>query len=121
MESKLVEVKITTQVNNISQLRKGVLQGCLLMLLNSEPSYGYAITQRLSTFGFAEIPKGTIYPLLMTMEKKGLLTSRMQDSPDGPKRKYYHLTATGEQARQDFLQDWQALTQNVARIIQSED
>ncbi|WP_125702361.1 PadR family transcriptional regulator [Lacticaseibacillus daqingensis] len=105
---------------NTSQMLKGVLQGCLLMLLADEPSYGYAITQRLNEFGFDTVPKGTIYPLLMTMEKKGLLASTMRASPDGPERKYYHPTPAGLAAKQDFLLDWQILSTNVARIVQLE-
>lgn len=106
---------------NQSQLLKGVLQGCLLMIMHHGPSYGYAITQRLSKFGFGELPKGTIYPLLLTMEKKGLLSSEQVASPDGPRRKYYTLTATGEIARAQFLQDWDGLTHNVATLRRWEE
>ena len=55
-----------------SQMLKGILQGCLLLLINHQPYYGYAISQELSKYGFTDVPKGTIYPLLMNMEKKGL-------------------------------------------------
>ncbi|WP_179394421.1 PadR family transcriptional regulator [Lacticaseibacillus absianus] len=103
---------------NDSQMLKGVLQGCLLMLLHTEPSYGYAITQQLAAHGFAAVPKGTVYPLLMTMAKKGLLESFMQASPDGPERKYYRLTAAGEAERTAFGLSWRALQQNVDEIIE---
>lgn len=76
-----------------SQMLKGILQGCLLILLARKEQYGYAISESLNLFGFENVPKGTIYPLLMTMEKKGLLTSHMRPSPDGPSRKYYAITA----------------------------
>lgn len=102
---------------NDSQMLKGVLQGCLLMLLHAEPSYGYAITQQLAAHGFADVPKGTVYPLLMTMAKKGLLESFMRASPDGPERKFYRLTATGEAEREAFSRSWRALQRNVDGII----
>nr|WP_127848663.1 PadR family transcriptional regulator [Lacticaseibacillus hulanensis] len=100
---------------------KGVLQGCLLIILNDEPSYGYAIMQRLTGFGFGDVPKGTIYPLLLTMERKQLIASTMQQSPDGPERKYYHLTATGQAERQSFIADWHNLQHNVTQVMALED
>ncbi|AKP36895.1 MULTISPECIES: PadR family transcriptional regulator [Leuconostoc] len=100
-----------------SQMLKGILQGCLLILINQRPYYGYAISQELSRYGFADVPKGTIYPLLMSMEKKGLIIGKMQPSKDGPQRKYYHITATGKQARQIFLNKWDTLSLNVNDLI----
>jgi PadR family transcriptional regulator PadR len=104
-----------------TQLLKGTLQGCLLILLSHQKLYGYAISEALSTFGFADIPKGTIYPLLLTMEKKQLLKSERQPSPDGPTRKYYVITAAGKQARDEFIAQWSTLTNNVATLMQKED
>lgn len=52
-----------------SQMLKGILQGCLLMLISDEPMYGYSISQALTQFGFQDVPKGTVYPLLINMEK----------------------------------------------------
>ncbi|MGO0154344.1 PadR family transcriptional regulator [Leuconostoc mesenteroides] len=100
-----------------SQMLKGILQGCLLILINQRPYYGYAISQELSKYGFADVPKGTIYPLLMSMEKKGLIVGRMQPSKDGPQRKYYHITTAGKQARQTFLNKWDMLSLNVNDLI----
>lgn len=107
--------------NETSQMLKGVLQGCLLILLDHSPSYGYAITQRLDDFGFTDVPKGTVYPLLMTMEKKGLLKSEFRESADGPKRKYYSPTTAGQTAKHNFLIEWQQLKINVTSIVNLED
>ncbi|WLV77029.1 PadR family transcriptional regulator [Lacticaseibacillus parahuelsenbergensis] len=100
-----------------SQMLKGILQGCLLILLARKEQYGYAISESLNLFGFENVPKGTIYPLLMTMEKKGLLTSHMRPSPDGPSRKYYAITADGEKAKQTFILQWHDLKSHVDQII----
>lgn len=100
-----------------SKMLKGILQDCLLILINQRPYYGYAISQELSRYGFADVPKGTIYPLLMSMEKKGLIIGKMQPSKDGPQRKYYHITANGKQARQTFLNKWDTLSLNVNDLI----
>ena len=104
-----------------SQMLKGILQGCLLILLSREELYGYAISEALNDFGFVDIPKGTIYPLLMTMERKGLLISHLRPSPDGPSRKYYAVTAEGMAARQTFQQQWSQLKDPVDQLINEED
>jgi PadR family transcriptional regulator PadR len=100
-----------------SQMLKGILQGCLLIMLNEAPMYGYSISQKLAEFGFADVPKGTIYPLLMNMEKKKLVEGRMQDSKEGPKRKYYYLTAAGIQEMKNFMTQWRQLADGVNQLI----
>lgn len=100
-----------------SQMLKGILQGCLLILINHQPYYGYAISQELSKYGFEDVPKGTIYPLLMNMEKKGLITGKNKPSKEGPQRKYYYITSAGNLARKTFLTQWDSLSLNVINLI----
>ncbi|GAA3198428.1 PadR family transcriptional regulator [Lentilactobacillus kefiri] len=106
-----------------SQMLKGILQGCLLMLISDEPMYGYSISQALTQFGFQDVPKGTVYPLLINMEKKGLITGKMQPSKEGPKRKYYYITANGVQEKKQFINQWHTLSSSVNSLIhkRSED
>lgn len=103
-----------------SQMLKGILQGCLLILLSQKELYGYAISQALAQYGFADIPKGTIYPLLLNMEKKGLITSERRASAEGPMRKYYHTTSLGLQAKQIFIADWGILANGVTALLKQE-
>ncbi|MEE8825488.1 PadR family transcriptional regulator [Lentilactobacillus sunkii] len=100
-----------------SQMLKGILQGCLLILISDEPMYGYSISQALTEFGFQDVPKGTIYPLLINMEKKGLIVGKMQPSKEGPKRKYYYMTADGLQEKAQFINQWSTLSSNVNSLI----
>lgn len=100
-----------------SQMLKGIFQGCLLLLINHQPYYGYAISQELSKYGFTDVPKGTIYPLLMNMERKGLIVGKTKPSKEGPQRKYYYITSTGKQARKTFLTQWANLSINVNDLI----
>lgn len=100
-----------------SQMLKGILQGCLLILINQKPYYGYEISQGLSQYGFEDVPKGTIYPLLISMEKKELIFSKMQPSKEGPKRKYYYITENGIQALESFMNQWNQLSLNVNKLI----
>lgn len=104
-----------------TQMLKGILQGCVLIILSRGEYYGYTLSQELEKYGFAEISKGTIYPLLMALEKRGLITSQLRSSPDGPDRKYYQVTSAGTAARHDFVEEWHQLTQHVTQLLTAEE
>lgn len=103
-----------------TQLLKGTLQGCILLILKKQSVYGYALIKLLDDYGFNDIPKGTVYPLLLSMEKKGLIIGEMQPSEDGPQRKYYRLSEAGIIASEDFETDWHQLQATVNAIIKGE-
>ncbi|CAK1230062.1 PadR family transcriptional regulator [Fructobacillus fructosus] len=103
-----------------SQLLKGFLQGILLSILEKQPNYGYGIAIALDEIGLGQVPKGTIYPLLATMEKRGLLTSESRPSPDGPDRKYYLPTQIGIEAKQDFYNQWHQLEKSMDFMMTGE-
>ena len=75
------------------------------------------MAEELSQYGFDAISEGTIYPLLLRMQREGLVTSVRKDSTAGPKRKYYSLTNEGEQALDNFLKRWTQLEKSVNAII----
>ena len=104
-----------------SQMLKGILSGCILVLLSKETLYGYTLGVELAKIGFENIPKGTIYPLLLNLEKKGLIYGESVPSPDGPKRKYYHLTEQGIAEKENFIQEWQLLKTNVEWMLGKDD
>lgn len=106
--------------NRSSQMLKGILSGCILVLLGQETLYGYTLSVKLEKIGFHEIPKGTIYPLLLSLEKKGLIIGKMVPSPDGPSRKYYSLTDEGHTEKRQFIQDWQTLRTNVDTLLEDD-
>ncbi|MDN6640296.1 MAG: PadR family transcriptional regulator [Tetragenococcus sp.] len=101
-----------------SQMLKGVLTGSILLLLSKEELYGYKLSEQLEQFGFTEISKGTIYPLLLSLEKKNLIVGTMRPSDNGPKRKYYSLTKNGYEEKNAFLSQWTVLKNNVDRLIE---
>lgn len=103
-----------------SQMLKGILSGCILVLLSRETLYGYKISTALMAFGFDEVPMGTIYPLLLSLEKKGFIQSQLQPSENGPDRKYYTLTAAGKAEKKAFIKQWQVLSTNVAQLIKED-
>lgn len=104
-----------------SQMLKGILSGCILVLLDKEELYGYTLSERLSDFGFNDIAKGTIYPLLLSLEKKKLILGNFRESDAGPKRKYYELSKAGKQQKDEFVLQWMKLKNNVTNLMKEED
>lgn len=108
------------QQNISSQMLKGILQGVMLMILAKESEYGYGISKKMNKYGLNNIPKGTIYPLLTTMEKHGLIDKKVQASSEGPNRKYYYITQKGEETKTEFVQEWEILQHSVNLLIEEE-
>ena len=88
-----------------AQTKKGVLELCVLSLLQKRDCYGYEISQQLSKR--IDIAGGTIYPILRKLKNDGLLTTYLQEESGGPPRKYYALTSLGREtycrARAEYL------------------
>lgn len=103
-----------------SQLLKGFLQGIMLSILSKKANYGYGIAVTLNEVGLGQVPKGTIYPLLATMEKRSLLQSEIRPSEDGPDRKYYFLTEEGMHAKEEFYSQWAMLEQTMNQMIEGD-
>ena len=97
------------------QLKKGVLELCVLSLLNSSDRYGYELVAEISKC--IEISEGTIYPLLRRLKNEGYVETYLTESNEGPPRKYYKLTEKGEQTRIDFLGEWRDLVSGMEKII----
>ena len=100
-----------------SQMLKGTLEGCILAVMERQETYGYEISQQLERFGFGKIAEGTIYPLLLRLEKNGLAEAVYRQSEVGPRRKYYRLTAAGERELAEFIQNYRALQGAVDNLL----
>ncbi|AXN41912.1 PadR family transcriptional regulator [Peribacillus butanolivorans] len=103
-----------------TQMMKGILDGCLLAIIKDKEVYGYELAEKLEGYGFNSFSEGTIYPLLMRMQKEELVTSTLKKSTAGPKRKYYSLTRKGEQELINFMERWEYLKGNVNRVLNHE-
>ncbi|WP_010098142.1 PadR family transcriptional regulator [Ornithinibacillus scapharcae] len=101
-----------------SQLLKGVLEGCILSIIDQQPTYGYELSIRLQEFGLSDVSEGSIYPLLLRLQKEKLIEGTMQKSELGPKRKYYHLTAHGKESLKEFMIQWENIKRPVEKILQ---
>lgn len=100
-----------------SQLLKGVLEGCILAIIKQGPTYGYGLSLKLHEFGLTNISEGSIYPILLRLQKEDLIEGQMKPSPSGPKRKYYHLTTKGHEALKNFSEHWDNIKGPVDTII----
>lgn len=104
-------------MNLRSQLLKGILEGCILFIIKKEVVYGYELSLKLQSFGLNDVSEGSIYPILLRLQKEELIYGKMEPSPSGPKRKYYHLTKKGEEALSDFNKEWHNIQKPVEAII----
>ena len=104
-----------------AQLRKGTLEGCILKIISREAAYGYAIAVTLRESGFDDLTEGTLYPLLLRLERKGLIAAEYRAGSGGPSRKYYKLTPDGAQCLAEFVAAWQTTGAAVNRILQDKE
>jgi len=111
----------------MGKLKKQTLDGnvetLLLAILESGPSYGYAIVQDLNTRaqGLLGLGEGTIYPVLHRMEEKELINATWRTAESGRERKYYRLTPKGRKALAENCRQWQLMSSIMGRIIGNVD
>lgn len=102
--------------NWTTQMRKGLLELCVLVTLKGERMYGYDIVKRLSGVGGLVMGEGTIYPILSRFKKEGLVETTLAESPDGPARKYYLLTPRGRLMLSKMLVAWAEVRDGINRV-----
>ena len=101
--------------NTKAQMRKGVLEYCILSILKDEDAYVAEILDTLKDAKFLVV-EGTIYPLLTRLKNAGLLSYRWEESTSGPPRKYYGLTETGKLFLNELSSTWDDL-QKAVRLV----
>ena len=102
-----------------SQMRKGILEYCILLLLKKEPSYTSDLIQKLKEARLIVV-EGTLYPLLTRLKNSGLLSYQWIESTQGPPRKYYRLTEAGEAFLKELELSWQELNETINHIRNNE-
>lgn len=103
-----------------SQMLKGTLEGCILKVISKKEIYGYEISEMLQEYGFRDISEGTVYPLLLRLEKNGFITAQYRQSPVGPKRKYFSISLEGEKEIESFYSSWMELAGAIDQLFVSE-
>ena len=100
-----------------SQLLRGVLDLCLLAVMEEGPAYGYDMTKRLRARGLSIVGEGSIYPLLGRLEREGLVETYRAASDGGPPRKYYRPSLKGRRALAAGVSEWQAARDAVDGVL----
>lgn len=107
-------------MENLTEILKGVLEGCVLEIISRGETYGYAITQQLQKLGFVDVVEGTVYTITMRLEKNNLVDIEKKPSTMGPPRKFYTLNAAGKEKLQVFWTKWEFVSSKMNEIKQIE-
>ena len=97
------------------QFKKGVLELCVLVLLDKKDRYGYELVQMISKR--IEISEGSVYPLLRKLAKEEYFITYLQESSEGPPRKYYKLTDKGRMYLNELVNEWHEFSDGVNQLI----
>ncbi len=99
------------------QFKKGVLELCVLSMLVHKDCYGYELVYEISKR--IDISEGTIYPLLRRLKDEGLMSTYLQESGEGPPRKYYTLTDEGKRKERELRDEWMHFTVSVGELLEA--
>jgi DNA-binding PadR family transcriptional regulator len=92
---------------------KGLLEGCVLETINRGETYGYEITRRLHALGLTDVVEGTVYTILVRLEKNKLVDIEKKPSDLGPPRKFYVLNNAGREELQKFWEKWEFVSSKI--------
>jgi len=98
-----------------TQFKKGVMDLCVLAILEKKDCYGYELVQNISKD--IEISEGTLYPILRRLKKEEYVETYFQESSEGPARKYYKLTKKGTQKSKELSEEWKSFTKKIEKIL----
>lgn len=100
-----------------SQLLRGVLDLCILALIDEGPCYGYEIVRRLEERGLVLVREGSIYPLLSRLQRARYIEGYLVPSTEGPQRKYYRITEVGRRALRSWVSEWEEFAESVDKVV----
>ena len=103
-------------MENLTEMLKGVLEGCVLEIISHEKIYGYEITRRLNALGFSDVVDGTTYTILTRLEKNGLVDIERKLSDMGPPRKFYTLNDAGRKELRRFWARWDFVASKINEL-----
>ncbi len=100
-----------------TQLLHGVLDMCLLSIIDEESSYGYEMVKKLKDRGLNLASEGSIYPLLSRLQKQGMIEGYLVQSSEGPARKYYRMSRQGQKTLEQWRHDWAGFRYSVDAVL----
>lgn len=113
----MADSKHSMTENTQSQMRKGILEFCILGLIRKQEMYPSDLIDKMKSGGMLVL-EGTLYPLLSRLKNAGFLTYRWEESPSGPPRKYFSITPEGEIFFKELEKTWLELARSVNTITQ---
>jgi DNA-binding PadR family transcriptional regulator len=103
-------------LENLTEMLKGVLEGSVLEIINRGETYGYEITRRLNALGFTDVVDGTVYTILVRLEKNKLVDIEKKPSDMGPPRKFYVLNGAGREELRRFWEKWEFVASKINEL-----
>jgi len=101
------------------QMRKGILDLCILGALRHGERYGYALVKELVGVPGIGVSEGSIYPLLSRLKRQGLVTTRLEESSEGPARKYYRLSESGARLAEEMAGHFTIMAKGVIGLTRA--
>lgn len=108
-------------MEQITEMLKGVLEGCVLEIISRGETYGYEITRRLNALGFSDVVDGTVYTILVRLEKNGLVDINKQPSDMGPPRKFFTLNDAGRAELRKFWEKWEFVASKITELKETKE
>jgi len=106
---------------DLTEMLKGVLEGCVLEIISRKKTYGYEITRRLNALGFTDVVDGTVYTILVRLEKNELVDIEKSPSEMGPPRKFFTLNEAGHAERQKFWDKWEFVSSRLDELKEQKE
>jgi DNA-binding PadR family transcriptional regulator len=103
-------------LENLTEMLKGVLEGCVLEIISRKETYGYEITRRMNALGFTDVVEGTVYTILVRLEKNKLVDMEKKPSDMGPPRKFYVLNDAGRKELRKFWEKWEFVSSKINEL-----
>ncbi|MEL3956324.1 PadR family transcriptional regulator [Caldifermentibacillus hisashii] len=103
-------------MENLTEMLKGVLEGCVLEIISRGETYGYEITRRLNALGFTDVVEGTVYTILIRLEKNKLVEITKRPSDMGPPRKFFTLNDAGREELRKFWEKWAFVSSKINEL-----
>ncbi len=104
------------RLEHLTEMLKGVLEGCVLEIIGRQETYGYEITRRLNELGFSDVVEGTVYTILLRLEKNHLVDIEKKPSTMGPPRKFYTLNDAGREELARFWTRWEFVASKINEL-----
>lgn len=101
---------------NLTEMLKGVLEGCVLEIISRNETYGYEITRKLNDLGFIDVVDGTVYTILVRLERNKLVEITKKPSEMGPPRKFFRLNEAGLEELKLFWNKWEFIASKINEL-----